>query len=324
MAGAGIAGVRREARDADYAPSLSYHRDAGPRPGPQALTIAVGGCSVRLEGLTSGHSVALERRHGAFVRRGGSADLVVAMSRADRDGFLRIGSDPRGELYRVDLSTEGDAVLAASYEWAGWFDEAAGQGGLAMTGPALDDPAAFDRSLENFLRVVYAHTILSRGGFLLHAAGLVRGGRAYLFFGPSGAGKTTVTSLTPEATILSDDLTMVVPMPGGCFGACSVPFRGLFAPLAVSAGVWPLAGLYRLVQDRRDDLVPLTGAAAVGEVVASLPFVTETTRAACAAIDGAAAVARRVPVGKLHFRKDRAFWDVIRPDPAGIAEEARW
>src|SRR5207247_1225576 len=68
----------------------------------------------------------------------------------------------------------------------------------------------FDRGLENFLRILTASHILESGGFLLHASGVVRAGRAYVFFGPSGSGKTTVTHLSPGDQVLSDDLTLVV------------------------------------------------------------------------------------------------------------------
>src|SRR2546422_5182960 len=68
----------------------------------------------------------------------------------------------------------------------------------------------FERGLENFLRVLTASFVLDRGGFLLHAAAVVRGGRAYVYFRPSGSGKTTVTDLSPGGLVLSGDLTLVV------------------------------------------------------------------------------------------------------------------
>ncbi len=51
--------------------------------------------------------------------------------------------------------------------------------------------------------------LIERGGMLLHSSAIVVGGRAYLFSGPSGVGKSTHTGLWmklfPEAYILNDD-----------------------------------------------------------------------------------------------------------------------
>jgi hypothetical protein len=285
-----------------------------------SITLGIGGIVVRLDGLESPRVETLRQRYGVFCEPAGRpADLVVSVRRADRPRFLEMRQ--RDEFYRVETHWEAETLLACSYEWAGWLDTKAGSGGLALAQAALSDPRAFDRSIENYLRVAFAHLVISRGGFLLHSAGLVRDGRAWLFFGPSGSGKTTVTTLTPEALVLSDDLTMVAPMPGGeggGYGACSVPFRGLFAPEPKSIETWPIAGFFRLVQDTSDRLVEVKGAKAVGELVGSLPFVTERPEIAGAVIDSVAGSTIKTPVFRLHFRKDRTFWQVIDSRWAGV------
>jgi hypothetical protein len=281
--------------------------------GTSGLVLTVGGISVLLSGLDASRVGSVRLRHGAFCGDpGGKTDATVDIVKAGVGSFLRPGlAQGATELYRVDMRWYGSTLVATSYEWAGWFDPMLGHGGLALASSALIDSKAFDRSMENYLRVLYAHRIVRKGGFLLHSAGLVRDERAYLFFGPSGAGKTTVTSLSPEALVLSDDLTMVVKTSGGEYKACSVPFRGLFAPLVESVKEYPLAGFFRLVQDTTDALEPLEGAAAVGEVLASLPFVLERPEMAGDVIDAVAGATLRVPVFKLRFKKDRTFWNVI-------------
>lgn len=87
--------------------------------------------------------------------------------------------------------------------------------------------------------------------------------------------------------------------------------------------MFPVAGFYRLVQADEDRVVPLTGARAVGELVGSLPFVTERHGSASKAIDVVSRAAASTPVGLLHFRKDRTFWSAIErsfsriPEPGG-------
>src|SRR3989442_10074637 len=65
-------------------------------------------------------------------------------------------------------------------------------------------------------------------GLVLHAASLIRRGRAHLFCGPSGSGKTTVARLSPDATLLSDELSIVriFDKRARCYGT---PFSGELA-----------------------------------------------------------------------------------------------
>ena len=296
-------------RDVELIPDLAFHRAATTPKGGGSLHLTVGGITTRLNGFTPGEITTLQDRYGIFCSGAGQASLQIEVTRVARDSFLHVRQPE--EYYRVDLRWESGALLACSYEWAGWVDQARGTGGLLLAGDPADDPKTFDRSLENFLRVVYAHAIVARGGFLLHSAGLVRDGKAYLFFGPSGSGKTTVTTLTPEALILSDDLTMVVRAGQSDYRACSVPFRGLYAPRPDSDTTWPMGGFFRLVQDTTDRLVPVERSKAIGELIGSLPFVTERAEMAGDVIDVIAAATAAVPVFRLHFRKDRTFWKVV-------------
>ena len=70
--------------------------------------------------------------------------------------------------------------------------------------------AAFEE-VEYFLRVIYALLVFQAGGLLFHAAGIVRDGQCYLFFGHSGSGKTTVARLSSTDLVLNDDLVVLIP-----------------------------------------------------------------------------------------------------------------
>ena len=299
----------------DFVPDMAFHRSILPSSSiSSALAISVGGIRVHLTGLSTEQASALRERFGIFC---GNADqaatCTVAVTAVANDAFLVTRGTP-AELYRIAIAAEDGSMLAASHEWSCWFNQQTGRGGLALASITVSDPKAFDRAVENFLRVLYAHTLLDVDGFLLHAAGLVRDGRAYLFFGPSGSGKTTVTTMSPDALVLSDDLTLVkVASEDGQLicRSSSVPFRGVFAPRPERETFYPVAGFFRLVQDASDFLVPLSGARAVGEVVSSLPFVTERHDLAGRAIDVVSKAVAGTPVFHLHFKKDRTFWDAI-------------
>jgi len=304
----------------DFVPDIAFHRalQSSAR-GPAAISITVGGVRVRLQGLSEAQAGAVRERFGVFCDNMSgtpiAAHFAIDVATFENETFLAMRGTP-SELYRIRIAEDEGSTLAASHEWSCWFDEEAAAGTLALAAVTADDPKAFDRALENFLRVLYAHALLAGDGFLLHAAGLVRDGRAYLFFGPSGSGKTTVTTMSPDATVLSDDLTLVRLVEGEDAGrlVChsgSVPFRGVFAPRPEREVLYPVAGFFRLVKDSDDYVVPLSGARAVGEIVSSLPFVTERPERAGRAIDVVSKAVASAPVFQLHFRKDRTFWNAI-------------
>jgi hypothetical protein len=213
----------------DFHPGQSFFEGLGESFGPRELEISTAGIRVRLTGLSVRQHAEMAARYGIFARprrndepaRDG-CDLKLSLRRSPREGFLKVRRQAPAETYRLLTKIEGDRLLAWSYEWAALWDRGDRSATLAAT---TDERVVFDRIIENFLRVVFAHVALEKGALLLHGAGVVRGGSAYVFFGPSGSGKTTVTSLSKGDRILSDDLVMIVPEGRG-FAACSVPFRG--------------------------------------------------------------------------------------------------
>lgn len=65
----------------------------------------------------------------------------------------------------------------------------------------------------------FAAVLYQRGLLCLHASAVAWRGHAYLVMGPSGAGKSTTASavLAQGGEFISDDLTAVIPGPGGKF-----------------------------------------------------------------------------------------------------------
>jgi len=72
-----------------------------------------------------------------------------------------------------------------------------------------------------------------------------------------------------------------------------------------------VAGFFRLVQSPEDRLERLSGARAVGELVGSLPFVTERGEMVGKVLDVVSSACERVPVFRLRFTKSRNFWNTL-------------
>jgi hypothetical protein len=168
-----------------------------------------------------------------------------------------------------------------------------------------------ERALENLVRAAVAWQAASRGGALVHAASAVWKDRGYLFYGESGAGKSTLSACNRRARVVSDDLSLLLPGPGGGLELIGSPFRGTYGGGPPVVGRFPLAAGFRLVQADRAAVKPVARARALGELVGNLPFVAEAFAARPDLFDGVASAFAAVPLAHLHFRKDDSYWDAI-------------
>ena len=293
----------------DFRPDASYFTSPKNPFGREALDLAVGPIRMRLQGLSGGQTTVLRSRFRPFIPEDGADPVVtIRLSRAAVEGFLRLRDDRAPEIYRMESRLCGGRLTLWSYEFAGWLEAAGGAAGLDLV---QEEGTLFDRGLENFLRVLSASFVLHQGGFLLHGSGVVRGGKAYIFFGPSGAGKTTVTRLSPRDTILSDDLTLVVRREGGTYAAAGIPFGLAHHRVPETSAAFPIASLNRLVQSRTVRRDRLSTAQAVADVAASLPFVMQETGQATLAMATVGESLETIPVYRLEFREDDSFWKVV-------------
>jgi hypothetical protein len=109
------------------------------------------------------------------------------------------GERARSEIVGSVIET-GSQIRVMDRELELFLDFKTGEGKARLTGTRH----------WNFMRqLVYFYFFLNRQGLLLHASGVVRRGAAYVFPGPSGAGKTTIVRQSMGAAVLSDDITGV-------------------------------------------------------------------------------------------------------------------
>ena len=151
---------------------------------------------------------------------------------------------------------------------------------------------------------------------LLHSAGIVRRGMAYLFSGPSDAGKSTVCKLLanePSFTILHDEIMAIAQTEEG-FHAWSTPLNGeMPARYSISA---PLRAVFFLKHDRTNYATRLGGRKAAGQLALSLlpPYITTNGHLKFEPAESlrlALTLAERIPCYELHFRPDHGFWECI-------------
>src|SRR5262249_42000025 len=155
------------------------------------------------------------------IEVGGLPILVNTKDAAFRDqlaahyaGFISRSQPPRFhldvELLSAPLNPGAEiAVEVRNGRWnvrrADFIAECDPQAGRATI-----RQSAGTHSFDSALRIMHTLALASESGFLLHAASAIRNGRAFIFSGVSGAGKTTLTRMAPaDATILTDEVSYV-------------------------------------------------------------------------------------------------------------------
>ena len=252
-----------------------------------------------------------------------SDDRFLDLLRQRYQGFLS-SSRPEFEL-EFDLTPTGPAsdddvrVRRDGDEWllergdfhARW-DPRTGRGSVRQN--------ANPYSLDSVLRILHSLILAQRGGFLLHAASAICGGRAYLFSGVSGAGKTTMTRLAPaDITLLTDEISYVRPSADG-YAAYGTPFAGELAKSGENCTA-PVSALFFLEQGPENRVDELPPADAVRRLMRNILFFAEDRRLVEKLLDTACHFVSRVPIRRLTFYPDGRVWDQVR-NFHGVPEHA--
>jgi len=181
------------------------------------------------------------------------------------------------------------------------------------------------------LQVCLRHAIAVKRpiDLLLHASGVIHQGKAYLFTGASGAGKSTVCKLLagdPSFSILHDEV-IAISRDDNCFRAWSTPLRGEIGNKKCLGA--PIQGIFFLKQDMTNYTTGLNHKKVAELLCYSMitpKYVAADSPSNRVGISLAQllALAAIVPGYELHFRPEKAFWDCIEgltvDNPMGTKE----
>src|SRR5271167_4153542 len=200
-----------------------------------------------------------------------SDESFLDLLRGRYEGFLSI-SNPEFEL-EFDLvssaaASDDDVRVYRNIDDGDWIME---RGDFCArwnprTGRGNVRQNANPYSLDSVLRILHSLIVAERGGFLLHAASAICDGRAYLFSGVSGAGKTTMTQLAPpDVTLLTDEVSYLRPGVDG-YSAFGTPFAGELARPGENCSA-AVAALFFLEQGPENVIEELSAGEAVRRLI---------------------------------------------------------
>jgi hypothetical protein len=241
-------------------------------------------------------------------------DDFLDLLRQRYDGFLST-SPPEFELefdlHRTGLASDDDVrVRRGGDDWLVQREDFhASLNPRTRRGMVRQDANPY--SLDSVLRILHSLIVAERGGFLLHAASAVCDGRAYLFSGVSGAGKTTMTRLAPAyVTLLTDEISYVRPSADG-YSAFGTPFAGELAKAGENCTA-PVAALFFLEKGPENRVDELSPAEAVRRLMRNILFFAEDRDLVEKLLATACDFVARVPIHRLTFYPDPRVWDEVR------------
>lgn len=166
-------------------------------------------------------------------------------------------------------------------------------------------------SLDSVLRIVHTLLLARKGGFLIHSSSAIRNGRAFLFSGVSGVGKTTMARLAPpDATLLTDEISYVTRKEGR-YEAVGTPFFGELARVGENERA-PIECVYLLAKGSENKIEPIDAAGAVRGLMGNILFFARDPEFVKLVFDAAVEFVSRVPVRRLTFVPDGRVWELIQ------------
>lgn len=258
------------------------------------VTVEIGGIPILLETKDADFCGLLERRYVGFVNPSATPvcrfDIHLEPPARPSDTDARVFN--RGFVWRFE---RGDFRA----EW----------NSRSRSGWVRQSPNPY--SIDAVLRIVHSLMLAEEGGFLVHAASAVRRGRAFVFAGISGAGKTTLSRLAPpDTTLLTDEISYLRTSRSG-YHAYGTPFAGELARAGANLTV-PLSALYFLAKGTDNRIEPLGQLAAVRALLRHILFFARDPDSVKRVFESAIELVSRVPTAQFIFRPDERAWELIQ------------
>jgi hypothetical protein len=215
--------------------------------------------------------------------------------------FSDRGADPFA-IYLQDVAADQEPPIDFDYQ----FEGAALR---TRAGASCFSGVRNEYVLDSLLRILLSWKLLSHSGFLLHAATVIRNGKAYIFTGRSGAGKSTVAALSPEGSVLTDEISLLR-REGNVWRAYGTPFWGEFRAAGSNVSA-PVAGIFRLMQAPENRVTSLRPVEFLRVLMPNVLFFSTEPEANRQLLEILSQAASEISGYGLAFRKDPSFWEAL-------------
>lgn len=209
-------------------------------------------------------------------------------------GFTSLYRMPEGYAVRLTHSSHGPEHFLFM------------RGDFAATTAYIDWDAPHSGSvLTSLLRIVYAQTVLLHDAVSIHASTVSWNGKAYLFLGKSGTGKSTHSALwlkhIPGSELLNDDNPTLRLTEAGVV-AYGTPWSGK-TPCYRNAA-FPVGGMVRLSQAAANRFTRVDGVEAFVTIYPGCSIIMHDATLRSHLFDTLTRMAETVPTGRLECLPD--------------------
>lgn len=170
----------------------------------------------------------------------------------------------------------------------------------------VNDELALKHALMNLYS---SHIVYHNWGLIIHSSCVIDGGKAHMFAGHSGAGKSTAARLSYPRKLLSDEATVIKITPHE-ITVFNSPFRSE-QEVTDPEGCYPLASIHILVQALHNKRAQVMKSNGLLQLIDKVFYWTHSREETGRTLTLVQTLARHVPVYELHFQKDNSFWELI-------------
>lgn len=259
------------------------------------VTIEIGGTAITLRTESAEFHRLLLERYSGFTKCNQAQEFELEVE--------LVGTDATGDLDQdLQVCVKGKQWSMQRGDFHAAWNAANGRGSVRQ--PA--SPYAID----SVLRIIHSLMLAERGGFLVHAASAIRNGRAFLFAGVSGAGKTTISRLAPPDTrLLTDEISYVI-RKNGKYLACGTPFAGELGKVGENVSV-PIKAIFLLNKGPQNRIEDVDQKKAVQSILRNILFFAKDQQLVSQVFESACQFVSQVPVRRLTFFPDQRVWEII-------------
>ena len=167
-----------------------------------------------------------------------------------------------------------------------------------------------DFALKHALTNLYSSFIVHHNwGLLIHSSCVLENGKAHLFSGHSGAGKSTAAKLSYPRHLLSDEASLVK-ITSNEVSVFNSPFRSELDAEPFEGNV-ELASVQILFQALQNKRVRLQKSNALLDLMDKVFFWPHSQDEVKTIMQLMTQLVKQVPVYELHFQKNNTFWELI-------------
>jgi len=266
-----------------------------PRTPDRSVRIEIAGLVFRVVGATGPSLAWIKERYRPFLSRRPS-QICLHME------VQRVWPAGRPPQPRVDWQNGSFEIKMPACR---------AQGSIADKRIRLSVPPVPTALSPSLLRFLCSLLLLRQGGFMLHASGVIQNHAAWVFCGPSDAGKTTIARLAGARPVLNDETVAIVKRGRG-YVACATPFFGEGGPVMAEVQARaPLKGMFFLQQAERFAHQRLAASQAAGRAFSQVFLPKRDPTVVAGILETLADFVRRVPCYDLFFQPHPDLWEYL-------------